>query len=70
MKRYTLTWKGWRFYVEDPLCVATNGTTRLTVKLKAMPSDQHAFYLAVGELKDAIRDRGPRGSIASRAAQR
>lgn len=68
MKRYTLTWKGWRFYVDGNLCVATNGAARLTVKLKAMPSDQHAFFLAVGELKNGIRDRGPRGSIAQRAA--
>lgn len=70
MKRYSITWKGWRFYVDGNLCVATDTRERLTVTMKAMPSDQHAFFLAVGELKNVIRDRGPRGSVASRAAQR
>ena len=70
MKRYSITWKGWRFYVDNDLCVATDTRERLTVTMKAVPSDQHAFYLAVEELKNVIRNRGTRGSVASRANHR
>lgn len=70
MPKFTMTWKGWRFYVDEALCVATNGTDRLTTKMQARSTDQHSFFLATEQLKNDIRNRGPRGSIASRASYR
>ena len=72
MPKFTLTWKGWRMYVDNDtnVCVATNGTDRLTTPMPAKSTDQHSFYLASEQLKNDIRNRGPRGSIASRASYR
>ena len=68
MSKFTMTWKGWRMYIDNDVCVATNGTDRLTTKLQPRSTEQHSFFLATEQLKNDIRDRGPRGSIASRAA--
>jgi hypothetical protein len=64
----TVTWKGWRMYIDGDLCVATNGTERLTTLMPIKATKQHSFYLATEQLKNDIRNRGPRGSIAQRAA--
>lgn len=58
MRKFTLTWKGWRFYVEGDLCVATDTRTRLTHRLPPLANDQHSFFRATEELKDAIRKLG------------
>lgn len=68
MPKFTLTWKGWRMYVDEDTCVAANGADRLTVKMQVRSTDQHSFFLATEQLKNDIRNRGPRGSIAQRTA--
>ena len=57
MPKFTMTWKGWRFYVDGSNCVATNGTDRLTTPMPGMPSPQQSFFRATEKLRDDIRNR-------------
>lgn len=65
--RRTVTWKGWRLYVDGALCVATDGKARLTTKMPPRATEQHSFYLAVEQLKNDIRNRSAHNRLARRA---
>lgn len=58
MIKYTLTWKGWRFYVDGDTCVATDTRRRLTTPMPTKATEQQSFFLASEQLKNDIRNLG------------
>lgn len=58
MRKFTVRWKGWFFYVDGDAVVASDTRRQLRTPLPPLANDQHAFYRATETLKDEIRKLG------------